>query len=147
MQVLRKLFWITLSAPVFVALASCDRGTPAYRHIKELPYTEWELYAASLPIEQALDLQKEIWERSSHNPQMTIDGSFSSRPVETYASLVRRIKRGDTSSYYLGVIYAIDRPPHFTICSQPDRSVVQSYLAAFPGYPGAKQYQPNFYTC
>lgn len=138
---------LALSLLIIVGLAGCDRGTPAYRHIKELPYSEWDRYAASLPVEQALDLQKEIRERSGHNPQMTIDGSFSSRPVETYKAIVRRLKNGDNSRYYLGAIYEINRSRGFRICSQPDRSVVQSYLAGMTGYPGQKQNQPDFYTC
>ena len=138
---------LALSALIIVGLGGCDRGTPAYRHIKDLPYSEWDRYAASLPIEQALDLQKEIRKRSGHNPQMTINGSFSSRPAETYKSIVRRIKNGDTSRYYLGAIYEINRSPKFKICSQPDRSVLQSYLAGMTGYPGQKQHQPDFYTC
>lgn len=147
MPVLKRPGRLALMSLVLVGLAGCDRGTPAYRNIKHLPYSEWDRYAASLPIEESLDLQKEIRERSGHNPQMTIEGSFSSRPVETYKSIVRRIKSGDTSRYYLGVIYEINRSPNFRICSQPDRAVVQSYLATMIGYPGEKRNQPNFYTC
>lgn len=128
-------------------LSACDRGTPNYRHIKELPYSEWDRYAASLPVEQALDLQEEIWRKSGHNPKMTIDESFSDRPAETYKAIVRRIRNGDTGRYYLGVIYNINRSPGFRICSQPDRSIVQSYLAGITGYPGQKKLQPDFYIC
>lgn len=147
MPVLKELRWLVWSALIVAGVASCDRGTPAYRHIKDLPVSEWNQYAASLPIEQALDLQREIGERSGHNPKMTIEGSFLSRPTETYASLVRRIKLGDKSRYYLGVFYEINRSPNFKICSQPDRSIVQSYLSTMTGYPGQKQNQPDFYKC
>lgn len=147
MPVLKGSRPIVLSVLILVGAAGCDRGTPAYRQINDLPVSEWDRYAASLPIEQALDLQKEIGERSGHNPQMTIEGSFSGRPTETYASLVRRIRHGDKSRYYLGVFYEINRSPNFKICSQPDRSVVQSYLSTMTGYPGQKQNQPDFYKC
>jgi hypothetical protein len=128
-------------------LTACDRGSPAYRHIKDLPYSEWDRYAASLPIEQRLVLNKEIRERSGHNPQMTIEASFSSQPAETYKSIVNRIRNGDTSRYYLGIIYEINRSPEFKICSQPDRKVVQAYLSGITGYPGQERDQPDFYSC
>jgi hypothetical protein len=147
MSVLKGLERFALISLVVVGLAGCGRGTPSYRHIKDLPYSEWDRYAASLPVEEALDLQKEIRQRSGHNPKMTIEGSFTSRPVETYKAVVRRIRSGDTSRYYQGVIYAIDESPNFKICSQPDRKVVQSYLASRTGYPGNERYRPDFYTC
>jgi hypothetical protein len=135
---------------VLVALASltgCDRGSPAYRHIKDLPYSQWDRYATSLPLEQRLDLHKEIMEQSGHNPQMTIEASFSAQPTETYKSVINRIRHGDKSRYYLGIIYEINRSPGFKVCSQPDRAVVQSYLSGIEGYPGQAQHQPEFYSC
>lgn len=128
-------------------LTACYRGSPAYRHIKDLPYSEWDRYAASLPIEQRLDLNKEIRERSGHNPQMTIEASFSSQPAETYKSIVNRIRNGDTSRYYLGIICEINRSPEFKICSQRDRKIVQAYLSGITGYPGQERDQPDFYSC
>ncbi|MBB3360367.1 MULTISPECIES: hypothetical protein [unclassified Novosphingobium] len=127
--------------------AGCDRGSPAYRQIEKLPYSEWDRYAASLPIEKRLDLQKEIMERSGANPQMTIEGAFSKQPSETYEALINRIKRGDHSRYYLGVIYEINRSDKFEICSQPDRRIIQSYLRGIAGYPGQERQQPDFYNC
>jgi hypothetical protein len=146
-SVLKGPIHFGLMSLVLIGLAGCDHGTPAYRHIKDLPYSEWDRYAASLPIEQALDLQKELREKSGHNPQMTIEGAFANRPVETYNAIVRRIRDGDTSRYYLGVIYEINRSPRFKICSQSDRAVVQTYLSNMNGYPGQKRDQPSFYTC
>jgi len=128
-------------------LVGCDRGSPAYRHIKDLPYSEWNRYAASLPIEQRLDLNEEIRDRSGHNPQMTIEASFSAQPSETYKSIVNRIRKGDTSIYYLGIIYEINRSPEFEICSQPDRKIVQDYLSGITGYPGQELDEPDFYNC
>jgi hypothetical protein len=132
---------------VTVSLAGCDRGSPAYNRIKDLPYSQWDKYAATLPVEQRLDLHKEIMERSGHNPKMTIGASFSTNPESTYKSLVDRIRRGDNSRYYLGVIYEINRSPSFKICDQPDRKVVQGYLGGIVSYPGQKQYRPDFYDC
>jgi hypothetical protein len=116
-------------------------------HIKDLPYSEWDRYAASLPIEQRLDLNEEIRDRSGHNPQMTIEASFSAQPSETYKSIVNRIRKGDTSIYYLGIIYEINRSPEFEICSQPDRKIVQDYLSGITGYPGQELDEPDFYNC
>lgn len=147
MPILTRLGRILLSVLALALMAGCDRGTPAYRHIKDLPYSEWDRYAESLPIEQVLDLQKEIWERSGHNPLMTIDHSFSKRPLEAYRSIVKRIEAGDTSRYYLGVIYDIDGSDGFKICAQADRKIVQGYLARITGYPEHWKYQPDFYNC
>jgi len=140
---MRTLFALAALA----CLASCDRGTPAYQQIKELPYSQWDQYAASLPIERRLDLHKEIMERSGHNPKMTIEASFRAEPRETYSAIVKRIKMGDNSRYYLGVIYEINRSRGFRICSQPDRSIVQSYLSGIAEYPGHLRLRPDFYSC
>lgn len=147
MPVLKKWEWGLLVLVALAGLAGCDRGSPAYRHIKDLPYSQWDRYAASLSVEQRLDLHKEIMERSGHNPQMTIEASFSAQPVETYKSIVNRIRHGDKNRYYLGVIYEINRSPGFKVCSQLDRAIVQSYLSGLGGYPDQEQYRPDFYNC
>jgi hypothetical protein len=147
MPVLSRWGRALLIPVALVGLAGCDRGSTAYQHIKGLPYSQWDRYAASLPLEERLDLHKEIMERSGHNPQMTIEASFSTQPAETYKSIVNRIRHGDKNRYYLGVIYEINRSPQFKICSQSDRSVVQSYLFGIAGYPGQERYQPDFYSC
>jgi len=132
---------------VIAGLTACDRGSPAYRHIKDLPESQWDSYAATLPIEQRLDLHKEIMERSGHNPQMTIRFSFSSQPDETYKAIINRLKSGDRSRYYSTIIYAIDGSKNFKICSQPDRKIIQDYLSGITGYPEQQKYQPDFYDC
>lgn len=128
------------------SMAGCDRGSPAYNHIKDLHYTQWESYAVTLPIDKRLDLHKEIMERSGHNPPMTIEFSFSAEPSETYNLIVKRLRNGDRSRYYQGVIYDINRSS-FKICAQPDRRIVQEYLLGITGYPGHEKDRPDFYTC
>ena len=104
MSVLVRAHWQLLVLAVVIGLAACSSGSPEYRHIKDLPWQEWDSYASTLPIERRLDLHKEIRERSIH-PQMTIQLSFESQPRETYRAIVNRIKSGDTSRYYLDIIY------------------------------------------
>ncbi|WP_139149939.1 hypothetical protein [Sphingobium yanoikuyae] len=147
MSVLMRPSRPLLIAAAMIALAGCDRGSPAYRHIKDLPDSEWESYASTLPMEERLNLHKEIMERSGHNPIMTIRFAFSSQPAEAYRSIVQRLKSGDNSRYYSSVIYAIDGSRGFKVCSQADRKIVQDYLAGITGYPGQKEAQPDFYTC
>ena len=147
MPVLRRRWRLSLCSLLAIAPAACDRGTPAYRHIKDLPYSEWTGYAASLPVEQALDLNKEIEARSGHNPPMTIVGSFSTRPAVTYMSLVRRIRTGDDSLSYLGIIYEIDRSADFSICDQPDRKFIQQYLWRNATSAVGAEDRADFYRC
>lgn len=119
--------WILLIIAT-LAMMSCNRGSPSYEHIKDLPESQWESYAATLPIEQRLDLHKEIMDRSGHNPVMTIRFAFSSDPDAAYRAIVRRLKTGDDSRYYSTILYAIDGSEGFEICAQADRKIVQSYL-------------------
>jgi hypothetical protein len=147
MPILGGLKRILLVLSIVTLLAACGRGSSAYRHIMALPYSEWNSYAASLPIEKRLDLQQEIFDRTGPNPQMTISGSFSSQPLETYRAIHNRIERGYRSIAFLGVIYEIDRAPNFEICSQSDRRVVQSYLSQIPTYPRHEKFEPDFFTC
>ena len=136
-----------LAIAALASLASCDRGSPTYNKIKDLPYSQWDSYAATLPIEQRIELHKEIMERSGPNPKMTIEASFSDKPNETYRSIVKHLRSGDKSRYYLGIIYEINRSPSFKLCNQPDRKIVQDYLGGMPRYPEQSKSQPDFYTC
>ena len=132
-------------------LTACQPSSPAYRHIKSLPYTQWEAYAATFPIEQRLDLHKEIRQRSGHNPKMTIEAIFATQPQETYRAIVKRLKSGNQSRFHMGVLYEIDASAGFKICDQPDIKIVQDYLAElsadFPAQPGIGFLDPDFYTC
>lgn len=132
---------------LFAGLAACDRGSPAYQHIKDLPAAQWDSYASSLPIEQRLDLHKEIMDRSGHNPTMTIRFSFSSQPKDTYNSIIKRIKSGDKSIYYSAIIFAIDGEHNFRICTQPDRKIIQDYLWHVATDAVKDEHRPDFYTC
>ncbi len=147
MPILGGLKRTLLVSLVVTLLAACDRGSSSYQHIKALPYSEWNSYAASLPIEKRLDLQKEIFERTGPNPQMTISESFFNQPLQTYISIRDRVKNGDRSIALLEVIYEIDRSPNFNICSQPDRNIIQIYLSQIPKYPGHEKFEPNFFSC
>lgn len=133
-----------------VALASlsgCDRGSSNYQHIKALPSDQWNSYAATLPVDRRLTLHKEIMERSGHNPLNTISESFGADPQETYADIVKRLKAGDRSRFYLHVIYAIDRSPAFSVCEQPDRRVVQQFLRDNMTDAVKPEHRSDFYRC
>ncbi len=127
-------------------LAGCGRASADYRTLKELPPGEWTQFAARLPIERQLDLYLEV-QRSSHNPPQTITESFGGKPSETYRALVDRIRRGDTSRHYQGVLYEIDRNPSFAICDQPDRKVVQDFLWSIATNAVKPSDRPAFYRC
>ncbi|MEJ7777004.1 MAG: hypothetical protein WKF52_06440 [Sphingomicrobium sp.] len=129
------------------SLTGCDRGSSTYNRINDLPHSEWDIYAATLPVEQRLDLHKEIMERSWHNPLMTISESFNKDPKETYDQLINRLKAGDQSRFYLSVIYSIDESYNFNICDQDDRKVVQSYLRKIATDAVRESDRPDFYRC
>ena len=147
MPILKKLGRAVLVSFALVGLVACEQESLAYRHIKDLPLSKWESYSLTLPVEERLNLQKEIMERSGHNPQMTIEGAFSKQPDETYKAIVRRLKNNDRSRYYLSVLYEINRSPNFKICSQPDRKIVQTYLLTVVDYPEGGRFHPDFYSC
>lgn len=130
-----------------IGLAACGRGSAAYNHIKDLPYYEWNSYASTLSVEQRLNLHKEIMERASHNPNMRIEESFEAIPDETFDAIVKRLKHGDNSRYYSGVIYAITDSDKFQFCSKPDRKIIQKYLWDITGYPDDGINHPSFFTC
>lgn len=132
---------------LFAGLVACDRESPAYSHIKDLPEAQWDSYASTLPIGQRLDLHKEIMNRSGHNPTMTIRLSFSSQPEETYKAINLRLKSGDKSRYYSTILYEIDGRRKFKICSQPDRKVIQDYLWSIATDAVKNEDRPDFYRC
>lgn len=139
----RLLFVVVTAA----SLAACNRGSPAYRHIKDLPESQWDSYASTLSVEQRLDLHKEIMERSGHNPPMTISESFKDKPQKTYDELVKRLQSGDESRYYLSIFYSVDRASTFSICDQPNRKVVQTYLRKIATDAVSPADRPDFYSC
>lgn len=147
MPLLKSSNFMFIGGVAIFMFTGCDSGSQPYNQIKDLPYTRWDSYAATLPLEQRLDLHKEIMSHAGHNPLNTIEGSFANQPVETYKSIVKRIRHGDKSRYYIGVIYEINRSSEFKICSQPDRAILQSYLDGFIGYPNHERYDPDFYSC
>lgn len=132
---------------MLAGVSGCDRGSSNYQHIKALPYDQWNSYAATLPVGRRLTLHKEIMERSGHNPINTISESFNTDPKETYAEIVQRLKAGDRSSFYLSVIYAIDRSPTFSVCEQPDRKIVQQFLKDNMTDEVKPEHRPDFYSC
>lgn len=136
---------VVLSA--IICLAACSRGSTEYRHIKDLPYSEWNTYASTLPIGERLDLHKEIMERTWHTPKALIVESFDNAPKRTYDELIRRIRNGDTNRFYLPVLYEINQSSDFKICQQPDRKVIQGYLAGTATGAVNPNYRPDFYTC
>lgn len=134
-----------LPAALISSLAGCDRGSAAYQKITDMPYAEWDQYALSLPIEERLDLHKEIIHRSGHTPPATISEDFQDNPLQTYQSIVRRIKSGDLDEAYIRVLYGIDESNDFKICNQPDRNVVQNYIRQI--YVHRIKFEPPFYSC
>ena len=86
-------------------------------------------------------------ERSGHNPLNTISESFGADPQETYADIVKRLKAGDRSRFYLPVIYAINRSPAFRFCEQPDRRVIQQFLKDNMTDAVKPEHRPDFYRC
>lgn len=128
-------------------LVGCDRGSSEYQHIDDLPYSQWESYAQTLPLEERLDLHNEIMERSGHNPLMTISGSFSDDPQKTYDAIVSRIDSGDTSRSYVRILYEINRQGDFAICGQPNRKAVQGYLWDMATDAVQPKDRADFYTC
>lgn len=130
-----------------IGLSGCGRGSPEYKAINHLPYSQWRDYAASLPIDKRLDLSNEIRERSWHTPKNNIEDSFSNEPYYTYKAIIKRIRNQDNSRYYLGIIYDIDGKGGFKICNQPDRKILQMYLSGIARYPGHQENRPDFYNC
>lgn len=141
----------TVRAALLVAvlsLAACgDRGSPEYQHIEELPYSEWESYAHTLPLEERLDLHNEILARSGHNPLMTISGAFDDEPQKVYDAIVGRISSGDVRRSYVRILYEINRQDDFSICDQPNRKVVQDYLWDMATDAVQPKDRADFYTC
>ena len=128
-------------------LSGCGDESSAYRHIKKLPYSEWNKYAAGLPMTERMSLHKEILDKSGHNPKMTITSSFYDDPEESYEAITNAIKRGDKGTYYLDVIYEINRNPDFDMCGKPHRKIAQGYLWSLATDAVKKDERPKFYTC
>lgn len=147
MQVLIRPKKLSAGMLAVAALAGCSRGTSEYRHIEDLPYSEWVSYAETLPLGTRLNLHKEILNRDGPNPKMTIISAFDSVPYETYHEITRRIADGDDSRYYLSVLYEINRSEHFSICAQSDRRVVQRYLWRIATNAVQPEHRPDFYRC
>lgn len=127
-------------------LAACHSRSEDYNRLQELPADEWVAFASSLPIERRLDLHVEV-EGSSHNPPHTITAAFYREPLGTYRALVARIQAGDTSFYYMGVLYEINRSPSFSICEQKDRQIVQGYLWSNATGAVNPDHRPEFFRC
>ena len=148
MQVLAKLSVGVVLGFMILGLISCyNRGSSEYEHIEDLPHPEWENYARTLPLEQRLDLHKEIMERSGHNPLMTISGAFNNQTERTYRLIVDRLVAGDRSRHYVRVLYEINRQDDFEICDQPDREIVQTYLWDLATDAVPPDRRPDFYRC
>lgn len=147
MSVLRRWSLLLAVTVALAGLSSCDRGSSNYQHIKTRPPDQWNSYAATLPVDRRLTLHKEIMERSGHNPLNTISESFGADPQETYANIVKRLKAGDRSRFYLPVIYAINRSPNFKICDQSDRRVVQRFLWDHATDAVKREHRSDFYRC
>lgn len=147
MPLLKRILNLSALIGLGMAVSSCDRPSSEYKQLTTLPYSQWNEYARSLPVERRLDLQREILERAGHNPPTTVSESFSGEPVATYEAILRRIRSGDHSPYYLGVIYAINRSPNFDMCRRQDRVVVQKYLRAIATDEVSPSNRPAFYSC
>lgn len=120
--------------------------SPEFRQFKRLEYPQNDIYAKSLPIERRLDLYKEVKAWSGHNPIDTVENDFDDQPAQTYEIIKRRIKSGDRSRYYAGVIFDIDGKLGFRICDQPDRADIQSYLASVAPDMDSPEFR-RLYTC
>jgi hypothetical protein len=142
-----KLNRLYISAICVLILSGCGDESSAYRHIKQLPYSEWNSYATDLPLAERMSLHKEITKRSGHNPKMTIVSSFFNNPEETYKIIVDSVKSGDKGRYYLDIIYEINRNPAFDMCEKQDRMVVQRYLWSLATDAVRKENRPKFYSC
>ena len=147
MRILKIKYCIILGELLAFGLGACDSGSPEYLHVKGLPYSDQGRYAATLPLERRLDLQNEIISRSIHNPRPRIESSFSTQPIQTYRSILRRIQKGDRSFSYVDVLYEIDGSKTFKICSQKDRKIVQEYLWYHATDAVKNEDRPDFYTC
>lgn len=147
MSVLSSVITRAFLGLTIVGLAGCERGSPQYQRIEELPHSQWISYAESLPLDQRLSLHKEIMERSSHNPVMTISEAFDDEPKNTYDLIVKRLKGGDKNRHYLLILYEINRQKDFKICNQEDRRIVQNYLWRISTDAVEPGNRVNFYTC
>lgn len=143
--ILKIVSIIGLLVVAVVFVSSCDRGSSMYRHIEGLPYSDWDEYASSIPVERRLDLSNEILKYDGPTPPKTIVYTFQNEPLRTYNEIYRRISEGDLSPYYVRVLYAIDQSDEFSICAQNNRGVIQDYLMTI--YPKRDPHEPNFYDC
>ena len=147
MPILTRPIKTTVIALISFSISGCDRPSDSYKHIKRLPESQWENYASTLPLSDRLNLHKEIMTHAGHNPSMTILGSFSKQPFETYQEIVARLSNGDASPHYVSVLYEINRSPNFRICSQRNRKLVQRYLWANATTEVEDRHRPAFYSC
>jgi hypothetical protein len=128
-------------------LLSCSQGSDEYKKIQDLPFSQWNSYAASLPISNRLDLYVELMNHSGHNPGHTIVESFGSDPHETYDGLVEKVQKGKSNINFVRIIYYIDGRDHFYICDQKNRKIIQNMLSAYRTGALEDRDRPRFYDC
>lgn len=154
MSVLSRFKGLLLVAVLMLGFCTWNRPSAVYRHIQTLPWYERVPYAERLPLEKRLDLYLEMERRSVswglfHKADQDISRAFARRPEQTYRAILKRIREGDNTRYYFYLLDDIDGKSGFSICSQPDRRVIQRYIYRTTSYPdgdgGADV--PKFYTC
>jgi len=128
-------------------LGGCSRPSEDYQAIKALPEEQWDTYAAGLPIKRRLDLHLEIMSLDGPNPSTTIIGAFAPNPLEAYEEIVRRIRSGTDTRYFVSILYEINRNDQFDICEMDDRKIVQTYLWEYATDAVAPMDRPDFYRC
>lgn len=123
--------FVALIATITLLLAACNIFNPPsedYRNLMKLPPEQWVQFASQLPVEQRLNLYEEVYDRSSHPPDVRLSPAFVDDPEDAYVEVARRLETSDSPDRYYPILFEIENASHETMCQPGRREFIERTL-------------------